>query len=93
VDKKLTDLVKTAKKEKYNIIITADHGNAEEMLDLETGELKTTHTTNPVPFIVIASERKIKLRKQGKLADVAPTILDLMETKKPSDMTGESLIK
>ena len=94
LDKKVVELVKTGKKRKYWLIITADHGNAEEMINLRTGEIETTHTTNPVPFILInAPKAKIRLRKGGKLADIAPTILDLMNIKKPKEMTGASLIK
>ena len=71
-------------------IITADHGNAEEMFD-ENGEPKTSHTTNPVPFIIIgAGNLKIK---NGNLGDIAPTMLDLMGIEKPKEMTGNSLIE
>jgi len=94
VDNNLKKLVNLAQKEKYSIIITADHGNAEEMINLETGEIKTTHTINPVPFILVSSELKsIKLRNDGSLADVAPTILHLMGIKKPKEMSGKSLLK
>ena len=70
-------------------IITADHGNAEEMFD-ENGEPKTAHTTNPVPFIIIGAG-KLKLRN-GNLGDIAPTMLHLLGIKKPKEMTGNSLI-
>ena len=94
VDRNLKELVNFAQKEKYSIIITADHGNAEEMIDLRTGEIKTTHTINPVPFILVSPEFKsVKLRNDGSLADVAPTILDLAHIKKPKEMTGQSIIK
>ena len=73
------------------IMITADHGNAEKMIDPETGEVFTEHTTSPVPLIVISrDEKKIKLKK-GRLADVAPTLLKLMGVKKPKEMTGKTL--
>ncbi len=72
------------------ILITADHGNAEQMIDYKTGEPHTAHTTNPVPLILVGVEGA-KL-KEGKLADLAPTMLDLMELPKPEEMTGESLI-
>ncbi len=73
-------------------IITADHGNAEEMM--ENGHPKTAHTTNPVPFILIGAGGKedITLRK-GNLGDIAPTMLDLLGIKKPEEMTGQSLIE
>ena len=70
-------------------IITADHGNAEEMLD-ENGNPKTAHTTNPVPFIIIGAG-KLKLR-QGNLGDIAPTMLEFLKIEKPKEMTGNSLI-
>jgi len=93
VDRNLKKLVNLAQKEKYSIIITADHGNAEEMIDLRTGEIKTTHTINPVPFILVSSEFKsVKLRNDGQLADVAPTILRLLNQKEPPEMKGQSLI-
>ena len=72
------------------ILMTADHGNAEQMIDYKTGEPHTAHTTNPVPLVLIGAEG-IKL-KEGKLADLAPTMLELMELPKPEEMTGESLI-
>ena len=73
------------------LLITADHGNAEQMLDYKTGEPHTAHTTNPVPFILVGKE-DVKL-KEGKLADIAPTMLDLMGLEKPEEMTGESIIE
>ncbi len=93
VDNNLKKLVNLAQKKKYSIIITADHGNAEEMIDLRTGEIKTTHTINPVPFILVSSEFKsVKLRNDGQLADVAPTVLRLLNQKEPPEMKGQSLI-
>ncbi len=70
-------------------LITADHGNAEQMAD-EEGRPFTAHTTNPVPFIIIGAD--VKLRS-GRLADIAPTMLDLMGLSKPLEMTGETLIQ
>jgi 2,3-bisphosphoglycerate-independent phosphoglycerate mutase len=73
-------------------IITADHGNAEQMVDLLTGNPHTAHTTNPVPFHLIdESSRGIKLREGGALEDVAPTMLALLGMEKPTDMTGRDL--
>ena len=72
------------------VCVTADHGNADQMIDPETKEVFTAHTTNPVPFIV--SGYDCKLREGGRLADIAPTLLDIMGLQKPSEMTGESLI-
>jgi 2,3-bisphosphoglycerate-independent phosphoglycerate mutase len=72
------------------MLITADHGNAETMTDPVTGEPHTAHTLNRVPVIVVgAGSRKLA---DGKLADVAPTLLDLMELPKPAVMTGHSLL-
>ncbi len=71
-------------------IITADHGNADCLIDPETKDVFTAHTTNPVPMIVIG-EGDIKLH-DGKLCDLCPTMLDMMGVKKPLEMTGESLI-
>ena len=71
------------------MIITADHGNCEEMLD-ENNNILTAHTTNPVPFIV--TKEGINLQP-GKLGDIAPTILELMNLEIPEEMTGNSLIQ
>ena len=76
-----------------NVLITADHGNAELMQDPETKTTITAHSTNPVPFIVVGEEFKTaNLREGGRLSDIAPTVLDMMNLKKPEEMTGESLI-
>ena len=72
------------------LIITADHGNAEQMIDYKTGEPHTAHTTNLVPLILVGM-KDVKL-KEGKLADLAPTMLEIMGLEKPAEMTGESLI-
>lgn len=72
------------------IIMTADHGNAEQMIDYKTGEPHTAHTTNIVPLVLIGVEG-VQL-KSGKLADLAPTMLELMGLQKPEEMTGESII-
>ncbi len=72
------------------LLITADHGNAEQMIDYKTGEPHTAHTTNPVPLVLVGME-DISL-KTGKLADLAPTMLDIMGLEKPEEMTGESIL-
>lgn len=100
VDTCLGKLLKSINQVGGTTIITADHGNAEYMSD-EEGNPWTAHTTNPVPLILIEGEgRKIighggdvQLREDGKLADIAPTILDILRIAKPAEMTGESLIK
>jgi hypothetical protein len=71
------------------LLMTADHGNAEQMLDPETGEPHTAHTTNPVPFVLCGGEHL--LRSGGILADVAPTILALQGLPIPKEMTGRDL--
>ena len=71
------------------LVVTSDHGNAEKMLAEDGVSRYTAHTTNPVPFIVCGADVKLK---PGKLADIAPTLLELLEVKKPNEMTGESLI-
>lgn len=75
------------------VLLIADHGNAEKMIDLSTGQPHTAHTTNPVPFVLILDEGKEhKLREGGVLADVAPTILGMMNIPVPKAMTGKSLM-
>jgi 2,3-bisphosphoglycerate-independent phosphoglycerate mutase len=75
------------------VLLIADHGNAEKMIDLETGQPHTAHTTNPVPFVLILDDGKEhRLREGGVLADVAPTILNLMGIPVPKAMTGKSLM-
>ena len=73
-------------------MVTADHGNAEMMIDPNSGETFTAHTTNRVPFALIMDDFKADLRSDGRLADVAPTILYLMNIKKPKEMEGRNLI-
>lgn len=74
------------------MFLCADHGNSDQLVDYETGEAFTAHTTNPVPFILINYTDGIGLKEGGKLADIAPTLLEMMELKKPEEMTGESLL-
>jgi len=89
----LEKVVASVEKRGGKILITADHGNAEQMVDDDGHTPHTAHTTNPVPLILAGSGvAEIKL-KNGRLCDIAPTILKLMSIKQPSQMTGESLIK
>ena len=74
------------------MIVTADHGNCEVMIDPDTGGPHTAHTTNPVPVALIGGPAGSRLRAGGRLADLAPTLLDLMGLPKPPEMTGESLL-
>ena len=74
------------------MFICADHGNSDQMIDYETGQPFTAHTTNPVPFILVNYTDGVGLREGGKLADIAPTLLDMMGLPKPEEMTGTSLL-
>ena len=74
-----------------DMLITADHGNCEQMQDYESGQVHTQHTTEHVPLIYVG-EKKLQVRSRGKLSDVAPTILALMDIEQPAEMTGESLL-
>ena len=73
------------------MFICADHGNAEQLIDEETGEPFTAHTTNQVPFILVNAEG-YGLREGGCLADIAPTLIELMGMEQPKEMTGKSLL-
>ena len=90
IDECVGRVVEAVQKQEGVLLITADHGNAEQMIDYKTGEPHTAHTTNPVPLILVGME-EAKL-KEGKLADIAPTMLDIMHLEKPEEMTGESLL-
>ena len=74
------------------MFICADHGNAEYMIDEETKEPFTAHTTNPVPFILVNADPAYKLKEDGCLADIAPTLIELMGMEQPAEMTGTSLL-
>ena len=92
VDECVGKTVEAIKKVDGQMFICADHGNAEQMIDYKTGEPHTAHTTNPVPIILVTADKEYKLKENGKLADLAPTMLDLMVIKQPEEMTGESLL-
>jgi 2,3-bisphosphoglycerate-independent phosphoglycerate mutase len=92
VDAHLGRIYDALKRKGGRWIITADHGNAEMMIDPVTGGPHTYHTTNPVPFIVVDEERR-PLRAQGSLRDIAPTMLGLFGVPQPSEMTGRDLTK
>jgi 2,3-bisphosphoglycerate-independent phosphoglycerate mutase len=94
VDKCLGKIYKEIIKKKGTLIITADHGNAEQMIDPQTNEIFVEHTTNPVPFIFINNKFKdLKFKNNGCLADIAPTIYDFLGVEANGDVTGISLIK
>lgn len=90
VDQCLKEVVTEAEKQDYSVIVIADHGNSETMVN-EDGSPNTAHTTNPVPFVLV--DKDIKSVKDGILGDIAPTILDLMGIEKPDLMTQNSLLK
>jgi len=92
VDTCLGWIMKAMRSARGTTLITADHGNAELMIDPKTGEPHTAHTTNPVPFHLIDEDSLgIRLRQGGALEDVAPTMLGLLKIEKPADMTGRDL--
>lgn len=74
------------------MFICADHGNAEQLLDYNTGESFTAHTTNPVPFILVNYDKAYTLKEGGCLADIAPTLIEIMGMEQPAEMTGKSLL-
>ena len=93
IDECMGKIVDEINRQNGVVLITADHGNAEQMVDYSTGDPFTAHTTNQVPLIVVGLGENAKLRDGGRLADLAPTMLDIMGEEKPSEMTGESLIE
>ncbi|MCX6813290.1 MAG: 2,3-bisphosphoglycerate-independent phosphoglycerate mutase [Candidatus Azambacteria bacterium] len=103
LDKEIGNIMEVVLKAAGALVITSDHGNADEMVNLLTGQPYTEHTANPVPFYLVANEFKrektpeeieiSKIEVNGVLADVAPTILELMELSQPPEMTGKSLLK
>jgi 2,3-bisphosphoglycerate-independent phosphoglycerate mutase len=102
IDEKIGTLVEAATKSGTTLLITADHGNAEDLLDIQTGEKDTRHNPNPVPFYIV-DERLRRSRTSeeieeserfmaGTLCDIAPTVLELMGIPKPAEMTGQSIL-
>ncbi|NMB25369.1 MAG: 2,3-bisphosphoglycerate-independent phosphoglycerate mutase [Firmicutes bacterium] len=91
VDDAVRQVVTTMLDQKGYVVLTADHGNAEQMVDYTTGEPHTAHTLNPVPVMLITDRSDLGL-KDGILADLAPTVLELLELEQPPEMTGQSLI-
>ncbi|MBI2995339.1 MAG: 2,3-bisphosphoglycerate-independent phosphoglycerate mutase [Candidatus Melainabacteria bacterium] len=91
VDKALGEIYKAIQETSGTLIVTSDHGNADQMLN-EDGSIRTAHSLNPVPFILINNALKnIRLKQNGCLADIAPTILDIIGIEKPKEMTGATL--
>ena len=93
VDAGLAEVVAALKDTGGVMMLTADHGNCETMVDPETGGPHTAHTTNPVPVALSNGPKGAKLRRGGRLADLAPSLLALMELEPPKEMTGKSLIE
>src|SRR5207249_11281014 len=91
VDAGLARIYQTMKPRGGAWIITADHGNAETMIDPATGGPHTYHTTNPVPFILVSDADKVRLKPGGSLRDIAPTMLGALKQPRPTDMTGTDL--
>ncbi len=91
VDEQLARIVASAEKAGARLLITADHGNCEMMIDPETGGPHTAHTTNPVPFLLVEDGESVPLRSGGALCDVGPTVLSLLGVERPDAMTGRDL--
>lgn len=92
VDNCIGKIVETVKETGYTMLLTADHGNAECMVDAETNKPFTAHTNNMVPFVVINSDKEVSLKEGKALCDVAPTMLNILGIDQPTEMTGESII-
>lgn len=94
VDGCLEQVVEAVLERKGTVIVTGDHGNADMMLEEDSDEPHTAHTTNPVPLILVGERyRGVSLKEGGALKDIAPTLLEILEIPKPSEMTGSSLIE
>ncbi len=92
VDECVGRVVEALKEADGQMFICADHGNAEQLVDYETGEPFTAHTTNPVPFILVNYDSAYTLREGGCLADIVPTLIEMMGMEQPKEMTGKSLL-
>ncbi|MFQ6618521.1 MAG: 2,3-bisphosphoglycerate-independent phosphoglycerate mutase, partial [Fidelibacterota bacterium] len=93
VDKGLGKIIEKFMEINGIALITSDHGNVEVMINPATGEPLTSHTINPVPFIIVDRVNRYRLKESGRLSDIAPTVLQLLNIPKPAEMTGESLIE
>ncbi len=92
VDECVGKALEAIKEEGGVLFICADHGNCDEMINLETGAPQTAHSTNPVPFILANYKEDVTLREGGVLADIVPTLIEVMGMEQPKEMTGKSLI-
>ncbi|WP_089608824.1 2,3-bisphosphoglycerate-independent phosphoglycerate mutase [Dehalobacterium formicoaceticum] len=94
VDVCLGKVVEAVRNQGGRLLITADHGNAEAMIDINTGGPQTAHTSDEVPFILVDDELiGLELKEKGALSDIAPTMLELLGIRQPEEMTGKSLLK
>ena len=91
VDKAMIEITDAVNNNDGSMIVCADHGNCEKMINVQTGNPHTAHTTNPVPVILV-NNQNMHLRDGGRLADIAPTLLELIGLDQPIEMTGRSLI-
>jgi 2,3-bisphosphoglycerate-independent phosphoglycerate mutase len=91
VDRCLARVVKAAREAGVRLLVTADHGNCEQMIDPESGGPHTAHTSNPVPLIILDPDGERPLRAGGALCDVGPTILQMLGIERPAEMTGVDL--
>jgi 2,3-bisphosphoglycerate-independent phosphoglycerate mutase len=93
VDKCVKNIVTSSLARGYAVILTADHGNAEELINLDTGAMDTEHSFNPVPLILLGTKIPPVMLPYGSLKDIAPTVLQLMGVPQPAEMTGRSLVR
>jgi len=91
VDTQLGRIYREIKQRGGSMLITADHGNAEMLIDPATGGPHTAHTTNPVPFLLVSDDKNLSLREGGSLRDLSPTLLAMLKIGQPGDMTGGDL--
>src|SRR5438552_9059369 len=91
VDACLERVVRSAERRGATLLVTADHGNCELMIDPTTDGPHTAHTTNPVPFLIVGDDARGPLRHGGALSDVGPTLLRMLDVEPPREMTGRDL--
>ena len=92
IDSCLGKIINSIQQVKGAVFFTADHGNIEIMRDAKTGIAHTSHTHNPVPTVLFGAPKSVKKLRNGSLADISPTLLDLMGLNKPNEMSGQSLL-
>ena len=91
IDECLGKVLAALEKVNGQMFVCADHGNSDQLVDYSTGQPFTAHTTNPVPFVLVNADA-IGLKENGKLCDIAPTLLEMMNLEQPAEMTGQSLL-